>query len=267
MRNNKYRSILNWVFPVVVVLVILTGGIFETAFVLIGYIVYRFYTERDRIHSYYGKKHYLKGKLGKSVERYEKAFNTNMAENKVIISYVYSLILSGDIEKANEIMDFVREIDKKEDIESSLLICEALLKWKNTGNIRSGIILMESAASELKNSSYYANLGRLYLLSGQFVQASALTREGYEYNRNNSIILENLLYLLLKDKEDEKALPVAKELLKAGPHTPDALYYSALAFENSKNWKIAGKLYKKAMEYEHTALSLVDPESVRQKGE
>lgn len=260
MRNLKYSSILNWILPVVVVLTILTGGLFETIFVLTGYLVYRFYIERDKMYSFAGKRNYYKGRLNKAVHWYGKAYATGIAENRVRISYVYSLILIGDIEKAEEIMEEIRQLAKRDDIESSFLICEALLKWHATGSIRAGAVILEQTSRSQRNSTLYANLGRLYLLAGQHSQADALNQEAYEYNKDNALILENILYLQWIREERNEALSTARKLIRSGPHTPDAFHYAGLVFLWANELKLAGKCQKKELRYQHSILSLCKEE-------
>ncbi|MCK5757645.1 MAG: hypothetical protein KAH14_01020, partial [Clostridiales bacterium] len=80
MKNNFYARILNWVLPIFVVYIILTGGLIEGLFILFAYLVYRFISERDKFYSYFGKGKYLKGKLKKAIRYYEKAYKTNKSE-------------------------------------------------------------------------------------------------------------------------------------------------------------------------------------------
>ena len=104
MRNNYYTKILNWVLPVFVVFIILTGNFIEALVILVAYIIYRFVSERDKFFSYFGKRSYLKGKLSKAIQWYEKAYRTRRAEAKVQVSYAYALILAGKFQLAREIL-------------------------------------------------------------------------------------------------------------------------------------------------------------------
>lgn len=257
MRNNYYTKILNWVLPVVVVLIILTGELIEGLVVLTAYIIYRFYNERDKFFSYAGKRKYLKGKLQKAVEYYERAYKTNQAEAKVRISYVYALILTKQYQKAEEALAETRNAQDANTIQTQMVICEGVLQWKEEGNLKGGMAKLNRLDDELKTSSYYGIMGKMMIAAGNVEKAREFNEEAYRYNRKNPGILENLIRIYCDAEEFERAAKVAKIFLKKKPNTYDAFYYCALSFEKIGNNRKAERLYKKARSFETSVLSSV----------
>jgi len=251
MNKNIYKTAFNWVAPVVVVIIIITSELFLEGFlVLIAYLIYRLYDERDKVYSYYGKRKYLKGKLTKAVSLYSKAFKTNKAEPKVCISYCYSLILINQLQKADEVFNIILQMKDIKSIKPQILICEKLLLWKNENRLVKAIIDLEKADEELKTTSYYGILGKLLIESGNLQKAKIFNENAYKYNNQNEHILENLIRIYCLLEEYQKGLKVVPILLKQKPFTKDAFYYSGLIYEKNNDLQNAQKLYKKADKYE-----------------
>ena len=163
MKDNYYARILNWVLPIVVVIVILTGGLIEGLVIMISYVVYRFYNERDKYFSFFGKNNYLKGNLKKSVKNYEKAYKTGKAEAKVVVSYAYALILDQNFQKGEEILSELKRRKDAETVYTQTSLCEAVMMWKRDGKLTNAISSLEHFDDTLRTSSYYGILGKMYL--------------------------------------------------------------------------------------------------------
>jgi len=257
MNKNIYKVAFNWVAPVVVVIIIITGGFIEGLFVALAYIIYRFVDEQDKIYSYYGKRKYLKGKLKKAVLLYEKAFNTKKAEAKVCISYCYSLILSKQLQKASEILAITKQRKDIKEIEPQIIICENLLLWKNENRLIKAIMDLEKIQEQLKTTSYYGILGKMLIENGNLEKAQKFNEDAYRYNNNNEHILENLLRIYCLTEKYEKAIKVVPKLMKLKPFTKDAYYYSAIAYEKNDNKAKAQKMYNKMEKYEASILTSI----------
>ncbi|MBN2557965.1 MAG: hypothetical protein JXB33_04325 [Clostridia bacterium] len=263
MKNDYYSRILNWVLPIVVVIIILTGDLIEGLFILAAYLVYRFYSERDKFFSYVGKRKFLNGKLQKAVHYYNKACMTKKAEAKVRVSYAYALILSGEFQKAAEALAELQGAPDADTVQMQKAICEAVLIWKVEGNRARASTHLGRIDESLRTSSYYGVMGKMMIESGDIDKARSFNEEAYRYNAKNAGILENLIRIYCNIEDYERAFKVAGLLLNKNPHTPDSFYYCAMANEKCGNHKKAGKLYKKALDYDETILSSVRHEDIR----
>lgn len=268
MKDNYYSRILNWVLPIFVVFTILTGGVIEGIVILLAYLGYRFYSERDKFFSFFGKNNYLKGNLEKSVNYYEKAYKTRKAEAKVVASYVYALILSRDFHKADEILAELKGRKDSDSVHTQIKLCEAVLLWKRDGKLTNAISSIEFFDDSLRTSSYYGLLGKMLLESGNMKRARDFSEDAYRYNSKSADILENLVRLYCIEEEYERAAKAADVLLAKKPRSLDACYYCALAYEKTGKTKKAESLYKKAMKFDETLISTVSHDMVdKQKGE
>ncbi len=255
MDRNYYKTAFNWVAPVVVVVIILTGELFEGLTVLLAYLIFRFFDEKDRISAYYGKKAYLKGRYKKAVKLYAKAFKTNKAEPKVCVSYCYSLLLTGQVNKADEVLSLIKNMKNIETISAQILICEKLILYKGENRLIKAIMDLERAEQDLKNTSYHNILGKLYIENNDYSKAKTFCEDAYRYNKEDVHIIENLLrtYCLLEDYE--RAYKVIPILLKKKPFTYNAFYYMGLAYEKNNNREKAEKMYKRTEKSEKTIFS------------
>ncbi|MCD6321862.1 MAG: hypothetical protein J7L77_02435, partial [Clostridiales bacterium] len=225
MKNNFYARMLNWVLPIFVVFIILTGGVVEGLFILFAYLVYRFISERDKFYSYIGKRKYLKGKLEKAIRYYEKAYKTNRAESKVRTSYAYAMILAGKFQSARDVL---AESSTAADIDTVIMqraICEEVLRWKEDGNLVGAIQRLKHMDKTLRTSSYYGVLGKMIFATGDMNKARKFSEEAYRYNNKNAPILENLITIYCESEEYERAAKVAGILVKKSLANIDGWYY------------------------------------------
>ncbi len=257
MKNNFYARILNWILPIFVVYIILTGGLIEGLFILFAYLVYRFISERDKFYSYFGKGKYLKGKLKKAIRYYEKAYKTNKSESKVRTSYAYAMILAGKFQEAREVL---AESSTASDVDTVIMqraICEAVLRWKEDGNLVGAIQRLKHMDETLRTSSYYGVMGKMIYATGDMSKAREFSEEAYRYNDKNAPILENLITIYCEFEEYERAAKVAGILVKKSIANLDGWYYCGYAYEKTGNMKKAVRYYKKALTCEETILSLI----------
>lgn len=257
MKNNFYTKILNWVLPVFVVFIILTGELVEGLFILFAYLVYRFISERDKFYSYIGKRKYLKGKLEQAIKYYEKAYRTNRAEAKVRISYAYALILGRRFQKAKEVLAESSNVPDADTIVMQIAICEAVLRWKDDGNLVGAIQRLKHMDKTLRTSSYYGVLGIMLIAAGDMAKAREFSEEAYRYNDKNASILENLIKIYCINEEYDRAYKVSGILVKKSPSTVDGWYYCGLANEKTGDMKKAVKYYKQALKCEETIMSTI----------
>jgi len=265
MKNNFYARILNWVLPVFVVFIILTGGLIEGLFILFSYLVYRFISERDKFYSYIGKQKYLKGKLRKAIQYYEKAYRTKRAESKVRVSYAYALILAGEFQQSREAL---AESSNAPDVDTVIMqraICEAVLRWKDDGNLVGAIQRLRHMDDTLKTTSFYGVLGKMMIASNDAKKAREFNEEAYKYNDKNAPILENLISIYCEAEEYDRALKVSDILVKKIPSTVDGWYYCGLANEKTGNTKKAARYYMKALSCEETILSVIKHKDINIK--
>lgn len=263
MRNNYYTKILNWVLPVFVVFIILTGNLIEALVILFAYIIYRFVSERDKFYSYFGKRRYLKGKLKRAIHWYEKAYMTKRAEAKVRVSYAYALILDGQFQKARETLAESSTVPDADTVVMQVAICEAVLRWKEDGNLVGAIQRLRHMDETMRTTSYYGVMGKMMIAAGDDAKAREFSEEAYRYNDKNAPILENLISIYCRTGEFDKAAKVAKLLIKKKPGSVDGWYYCGLALEKNGEASKAAGCYKKALSYEENLLTAILHKDIR----
>lgn len=265
MKNEFYAKIFNWALPIVVVMIILTGELIEGLVIMIAYVTYRIYNERDKYFSFFGKNSYLKGNLAKAVKNYEKAYKTGKAEAKVVVSYAYSLILSKNFQTAEEVLAVLKARKDAETVYTQTALCEAVLMWKRDNKLTNAISTLEHFDDALRTSSYYGILGKMIMESGDKKKAREFNEDAYRYNSKSADILENLIKLYCEEEEFERAAKATVILLKKKPHTVDSCYYCGIAMEETGKIRKALQLYKRALKFDESLISTVTHEVVNEK--
>ena len=257
MRDNSYIRLLNWVLPIFVVFIILTGALIEALVILFAYIIYRFYFERDKFFSYFGKRSYLNGKLSKAIKWYEKAYRTKKAESKVRVSYAYALILDGQFHKADEVLAESSTAPDVDTVTMQRAICESVLRWKSDGNLVGAIQRLRHMDETLHTSSYHSVLGKMMIAAGDISKARQFNEDAYKYNSKNAPILENLISIYCAEEEYDRAAKVADLLWKNRPSTVDGWYFCGIAYEKAGNGRRSTTCYRKALECDENILNTI----------
>jgi len=125
--------------------------------------------------------------------------------------------------------------------------------------------MLEEVFATYKTTTVYGSLGYLMLLKGDLEKALAFNQEAYEYNDNNSVIVDNLAlnYYLLG--ELDKAEEIYEKLMTKNPTYPEAYYNYGLTLEAKNKIDKALEVMEKALDFKFSFLSNVSREEVENK--
>jgi len=157
---------------------------------------------------------------------FERAYKRGM-DTQQKITYAYYLMREGRVERSENLLNAVLAFKLKPEVKYLAKSNYAILLLK-TGRIHEAIEELEEIFPYYKNSTIYGSLGYLYILRGNMEQAKTFNQEAYEYNKENTVILDNMVQLHIALKDYEAAYCYVQELLDKEPRFIEAYYNAAL---------------------------------------
>ena len=197
------------------------GLIVTVALLIYGY--FKWYPALCILHA---KKIYKKNAIGalKWFKRVEKRMNARQLN-----IYAYYLMREGQAEKSEEIYQKILNTPLKPDMRLKIRADYAVLLSK-TGRTDEAIAELEEVTINYTNTITYGSLGYLYILKDNIRKAKNYNHEAYDYNSEDSVILDNMVQLYIKLGDYNKAKKYADELLDKKPYFAEAYYDSAFVY-------------------------------------
>ena len=209
------------------------------------------------------KKYALKGNNLKAEEYFDKMVKgkTNLSK---LVTYGYFLAKTGKGEKSRllfeeEIIPKFNKLQKQiPQVEIMVMNNYSISLWKS-GNLDKAIKVTEELLSKYKNTEIYGSLGLYYILDGN-KNAYSFCQEAYDFSPNDMTIIDNLAFCCFKEKFYDKATEYYEILISKNPSYPDAYYFYGLLLLKTGNKEEAKKMFKKALAFNFSALSLASKE-------
>ena len=172
------------------------------------------------------------------------------------LRYAYLTLKEGYIDEADKLFNLI-SMEKLKPIErAKLKESHALVAWKR-GELDDAIEKLEYVHNNFKSTTTYGSLGYMYIHSGNLEKALEYNLEGYEYNNENGIIVDNLAFTYLKLKDYENAEKYYNELFELNPTFPEGYYEYGKYLIETKGEKEKGvELVKKALDCRFSFLSM-----------
>ncbi len=245
--------ILATIQPVLFVVLVLGGLI---------YLAYRYYPD---ICELIGRLTYGRtGDLDAGIRWLELAQKTDRAKPKTTNAYAFLILKSGDMQRAEAIVDDLLNRNLPDSDRHHAETTYALILWKR-GQLDEAIELLETALSEsFRTSNLYASLGYMLLEKENLQRAMEVNVEAYDYDDDNTVILDNFATTYLRHGELEKAERIYEQLMKKSPHFPEAYYgYAQLLIAQDRE-REALDVMDQALSQDFSFLSTVTREQIEQ---
>jgi tetratricopeptide (TPR) repeat protein len=256
-----FKVLLGFILPVFILLILFS---YKFIFGFAGLIIYLgivIATGRATIYSMIGNIRYTNGGPAEALKWYEKAYKTHRAGIKMEISYGYLLLKSSRIDEAEKIFTKLLEGKQQVQDEKSIKSNLALLLWKK-GDLDSAIAMLEDVMEDYKTSTLYGSLGYFYIAKGDFEKALEFNLEATEYNRTNTIILDNLGLTYYMLEQSDKSLETYQKLIGMKPTFPEAYYnYGQLLLKLNRPDE-ALEMFRKARQCKISFLSTITTEDI-----
>ncbi len=158
---------------------------------------------------------------------FERAEKKGMNVNQKI-TYAYYLMREGRVERSEALLNSILAFSQKPDVKYVAKSNHAILMLK-TGRVAEALEELEEIFPVYKNSTIYGSLGYLYIITGDMEKAKVFNHEAYDYNKEDAVILDNMVQLYNKLEDYETAYGYACELMEKNPTFIEAYYNAAIA--------------------------------------
>ncbi len=197
--------------------------------------------------TFLGNVQYQKGEIESAFSWFERAQKRGMTSNQKI-TYAYYLLREGKAEQSERLLKEVIMSVSNPQMKNLAKANYATLLIR-TDRVEEAVEELEEILPYFKNTTVYGSLGYAYILSGDLEKAKTFNQEAYEYNSENTIILDNMIQLYDKLSDYETAYTYVQKQLEKKPGFIEA-YYNIAKVE-----KALGKI-EDAKEHLEYALSL-----------
>lgn len=200
---------------------------------------------------------YTTGKFESGFKLYKIANKIGKLNFNHSVYYAYISLKEGYIDEANKLFNLIGMGKLTTYQKAKLKESHALVAWKR-GELEDAIEMLEYVHSHCPSTTTYGSLGYMYIHSGNLEKSLEYNLEGYDYNNENAIIVDNLAFTYLKLKDYENAEKYYKELFKLEPTFPEGYYEYGKYLIEVKGLKEEGiEFVKKALDCRYSFLSTI----------
>ena len=207
---------------------------------------------------------YAKGDVEGALQLYKEAMADGLTDMRYILSYSATLIREGHYAEARELLVKLQKYLMTDDQRRQLFVNYASCVYK-MGEVEKGIELLERQHAKQPSGAIYQTLGYLYVEAGEAEKALSFNLEAYEYDDEDSIVLDNLgqtYYRLLNDKE--KAKEYFEKAIAVKHNQIDTLYFLAQYDIEAGDNAAAKEKLELALEGNFSPLNYVTREQVQE---
>lgn len=168
-----------------------------------------------------------KGDIAGAKQLYKEAVNEGLQDPRYLLSYSVLMIRAGEFQEARELLVKIQKYTMSDEYRRQLFVNYASCVYK-MGELEKGLDILERQHQKQPSGLVYQTLGYLYVEGGDFEKALAYNKEAYEYDDDDSIIVDNLAqtyYRLGNNKKTAKKYFDKAHELKATQI--DTLYFLA----------------------------------------
>lgn len=204
---------------------------------------------------------YTKGNIDQAFVWFERAYKHGMTNHQKT-DYAYYLMRNGKLEESEAIYNRMLGFKLPAQDRYHAKSCYAILLWKQ-GHIDRAIEELEEIFPYYRTSNVYGTLGYMYILKEDWARAEEFNREAYDYNNENTVILDNMVILCYRLNRPEEAEKYADELLAQNPTFAEGLYDIALVKHALKKDGEALSALKTALDITPTFMTTVKPDKLQ----
>lgn len=208
---------------------------------------------------------YKANKKDEAISFYKKASSFKNCSYSIKIMYAFLLLKSGKLNEADNMLSNIlnaKKTDAHDKYKAKMIY--ALVLWKKD-KIDEAVKLLYEVYDQYKNISLYEILGTLLVVKGEAQKAVDFNKEAYDYDKGDTVIIDNFgkSYYLLG--QYEKAMEMYKMLLEKKPEFPEAYYNYGLVLLSMGDKEKALENMEDALKYSFSYLSTVTKEEVENK--
>lgn len=258
MNFKKYMNIIAFILALFIFLVI------NKLIAFLFIIVYLVRMNLATIIYYIGSNKYKMGKIDDAYKYFKMAYNTKGSPIKIKLYYIYNLLLKGDLDQSEKLLNQLSKGKLTSDDEINIKLNMSIVFWKRNSIAQAVNILME-LYKKYKTTVIYQNLGYFLILQNDYTKALDMNLEAYKFNSSNAGILDNLGTTYYMLGEYDKSLKIYEELMITKPSFSSAYYYYASTLLKLNKPEEALLTLKEALNCNFTFLSAISKKELESK--
>lgn len=192
-------------------------------------ILYYIYKFIPQIFAMNGRKLYLQGHFDEGAYWFGRAVGTKRANPYIKLEYSYVLLRTGDVEKAEQIVNSVlgsRKVDPK--IRGKAVIQRCMCYYKRDNLAEAMEDAWELYDDGYRSISLYGMMGYFKILTDPMSEETfRFCKEAYDYADDDRDIRDNMLICHYNRGEYEKAKEISDKVLENEPMFVEAWYHAA----------------------------------------
>ncbi|MBE7040855.1 MAG: tetratricopeptide repeat protein [Ruminococcaceae bacterium] len=188
--------------------------------------VYLFFSKYANFCMGMALRQYGNGQVEKAFKWFKKAEKSGL-NGRQKITYAYYLMREGKTEESEAIFTRMLAFKLTPDMKNLAKSNYAILLMK-TGRIDEAREELEEIFPTYRVTNVYGSLGYLYILGDDMEKAKEFNHEAYDFNKDNAIILDNMVQLYTKLGDYEAAYQYVCELMEKKPAFIEAYYNAAM---------------------------------------
>ncbi|MBR0470526.1 MAG: tetratricopeptide repeat protein [Clostridia bacterium] len=228
---------------------------------IIGFGIYHY------IPAYYitkGNQAFEAGNEDAAREWYKKAYDTGRSNVKTKSSYAYILLRTGYADEAEKVLDPIIRVKGLDEQKRNLAKQQRCMVYYRQGRLDEAIAEAEELYENgYKTSNIYGMLGFFKQLRGDNINdILKICEEGYDYNKENRDILDNLAMCYYKLGRYEDAERVSDELWNVSETFIEGCYHGAQIACALGKYDKAADYIKKISECRRTKMTTISEEEI-----
>lgn len=197
-------------------------------------------------------------------EWYKKAYDTGRTNVQMKSSYAYILLRTGRQDEAEKVLDPIIRVKGLDAKKRNLAKQQRCMVYYRQGRLDEAIAEAEELyESDYKTSNIYGMLGYFKLLRGDDInEVLKICEEGYEYNKENRDILDNLAMCYYRVGRYEDAERISDELWEVTDTFIEGCYHGAQIALAMGKYDKAADYIKKTAECKRTKMTTISEEEI-----
>lgn len=206
-------------------------------------ILYIIFENRAAFYARKGNAAFNENDQQKAIEWYKKAYKTQKASARIMLTYGILLLRNAEPSEAVTIFNLtVAQRGVNTEIKNKAKQYRALAYFK-LGQTEDALEEAQELFESYKNTVSYALICYIRLATkAPKEETLALCKEAYEYNSDDRDICDNLALAYIENEEYDKAKAILSDLLEKEPEFTEAYYHMALACTKTGDRETAKKM-------------------------
>ncbi len=227
------------------------------------YAFYKYNKKKPYLLAYKGNLAFKNGEREQALELYKKSCSYKNVSPSIRLQYAYITLYLGNLEEASKLLEAIGYEKLPENLRASYKMTESLIIWKK-GDLKKAIEKLKILHTEYENTTVYETLGYFLVLDKDYDEALKYNLLAYEYDADNSVIIDNLAQSYYFTGDKCKAKELYEKLFDREPSMPEPYYFYGLILKDEGNLEGALEYLDKALTKKESYLSELKKDTIRE---